>query len=217
MVKSKNYSGMRNLFFLGLILMILLGCRKDPASPTPSSSEWYPMATGNYWVYFRTNNLTNSSDTIKIEVVEKGVSYGGKENLWRLEQTTYSSNQLENEFFISYSEDSIIYYKKDFSLNLIGEYKIVFSKLNEGDVWNFGNSSDVYEVININYDISVYGVETSEQTIFLNREYQGFNAFLQEHLYVTKTIGVTVRNIVEYDQGFYSRNDLLVLIDYNLN
>lgn len=56
---------MRNLFFVGLVLILLFGCKKEDESPNGTSEtyNYFPLAIGNWWVYenYNIDNIGNET------------------------------------------------------------------------------------------------------------------------------------------------------------
>lgn len=213
---------MKKIFYLAGILLAMISCKKESTetNQTKATSDYLPLAIGNYWVYetfeiidgkknvFETDSLVITGDT---------TMWGGK--YFRVE--TYRKNPYDNHS--RYSLPGISY-KRDSSKYLVDSYgRTLFSETNLTDtlLWKIEkpNNDTIYiATYKMDKPANLPGyLDTFKNVLSFTGTItpkMGQNkAPLYVHLYYAKGIGEVAQNYYY----FFSRSEVIkVLVRYKV-
>jgi len=162
----------------------------------------FPMSVGTNWKYQVYDSLTQQTDTITIKVVKDTMINNNSVFYWKFIKAGTAIDTL----FVLNSYDSICFYK---NINLTDLRRKLIIPFEVGDTWQ-GNINDYYEVESIE---SVYNFNDAFK---INRNYQSFNYYLLEKIWMVDNIGFVKMTTNEFSLAPI-KNENWRLLSYHIN
>jgi len=191
------------------IILLLFGfmslftsCKKEKASV--QSFNYFPMSVGTYWKYQVYDSLTQQTDTITINVVKDTMINNNPIFYWESSKAGVAIDTL----FVLKTSDSICFYDDNNLIYLTQELKL---PLDVGNTWqSYALASDNYKVESIE---SVYNYSDAYK---VDRNFQSFNYYLLEKIWMVDNIGFVKMTINEFNLA-PSKNENWRLLSYHIN
>ena len=187
------------IFLLFGFMSLFTSCKKENASV--QSFNNFPMSVGTYWKYQVYDSLTQQTDTITINVVKDTMINNNPVFYWESSKAGVAIDTL----FVLKTSDSICFYMNINLTDLRRKLKIPFEV---GDTWQ-GNINDYYEVESIE---SYY----LNDAFKINRNYQSFNYYLLEKIWMVDNIGFVKMTTNEFSLAPI-KNENWRLLSYHIN
>jgi len=110
-------SGFKLLLVLAVI-MILASCENstENKNPKPAGTDVFPNKVGDKWTYAVFDSLTNTTDTLNVQIVGTTLSTNNKSlNIW-----VFNSRTFNDSMFVSVT-DSVVYFYEDRNATLLNQ------------------------------------------------------------------------------------------------
>jgi hypothetical protein len=199
---------------LGISLLIVISCNKkksdlsgsDTIKTTVAVSDYFPLNTGNYWVY-KTTQYDSSGNLIQQtfkndSVVVKNDTVINSKTYHTVIEYNFLGSTTPNTQFYKDSADCVIDNNGEiiFSINSAA---IIYSKILSPDTVAYVNYSYINTPITISVPIGTYNCVDFKGDVF--RKIDNFDKAYSTHNYYSKNIG-TIKKIELFVNSLYKIN-----------
>ncbi|MVM40589.1 hypothetical protein GO730_27795 [Spirosoma sp. HMF3257] len=181
----------KSSFYVGILLILVGiggGCQKDTTNPTPDDSTYFPLQTGDYWIYQvtqETYSLTNAPVKRMYQLQEKvGNSYSQNGQLFFLVEesiklSTQSDWQInaihtvyKNVSEVISQESNVPTVRLVFPISSTTSWNVNTYNANPDTLLRYQNSGQSFSIGKQTFDRTVSVVGDNDSTLVDQQKYQ---------------------------------------------
>lgn len=200
---------MRYIFFILILSVIFISCKKDNAQSENQvenigSSEYFPNSVGDYWKYKYSDSLGNSTSFVDVNIVgNKTLPNGQVAKVWVFKftsnvDTNYVYQIGDTIRFLNVYLEVVNTYVTPLTLNNKWENSFLFDSIEVKEQRTF-----------------ILNKKNFDNSFLLNEHGYGFNYFLTRVEWFCPNIGMLTKARKEYSLG-YLDDSYWELVEYQL-
>ncbi len=204
-MNTKTLSSLKLLLFLA-IMVFLAACENstENKNPKPGGTDVFPDKVGDKWVYAVYDSLSQTTDTLNVQIVGTTLSTNNKSlKIW-----VFSSRSYNDSMFVSVS-DSAVYFYEDRNATFINQ-KIEFP-LEINKYWINPNLQTDSTIVKGIESVTV-PADTYPDAYKLERVWLSFNVHGHSVTWFVNNIGIV--KLYQRIQGFDNINQTRELLSY---